>query len=256
MKNNQEKENKQSSIVDPIYATGKYFEDPCRYSLDSPLKAKDFLKLFRKCFKDKLIAISSYVDVGCGSGEAVKIISDSLIKDGYEIKSIKAYDVSPHVRNLKKEGIEFVYGDFCEATEYVNLVTLFDVIEHIPDPVQFIKEVSKKCDIIGFHIPLDNTFNDGLRNHFRVKIRNPGHLVFLDTASAINLLTLSGLLVMDYNYTFSFLSPSGRKSLLSKLIFPFRFGISLVNPYLLSKTLGGASLMVIALTPQGRAKFY
>jgi hypothetical protein len=129
------------------------------------------------------------------------------------------------------------------------------VVEHVPDTIAFIRSVSQRCKIIGFHIPLDYSLNVALRNLFRAKLQNPGHLMFLDVVSALNLLTVSGLRVVDYEYTFGFMAPSGHSTILSKLVFPLRYLFAKASPWLLSRTLGGASLIVVAMTPNGLGEY-
>jgi SAM-dependent methyltransferase len=242
--------NSPGSIVDSAYSSGRYFEQYDRFNKDAQFKAKCFLRLFLRCRDQIDSPIRSYVDVGCGTGEIVGKVTDLLNEAGVGLIKVKGYDVSPHVKNIKVKGIEFVHGDFCETSEIVDLVTLFDVFEHVPDPISFIKHVAGRCKIIGFHIPLDDSLNCAIRNLFSKKLHRPGHLIYLDSVFALNLLSLAGLRVIDYDYTFGFLAPSGHKTILSKIVFPFRFLMSKISPWLLSKTIGGASLMVIAKTPK------
>lgn len=239
------------STVDPCYSKGDYFSDVRRHSEDAKFKADNFLKVFSRFAGQNNLSINSFVDVGCGSGDVVKMIADSLNANRSDLIEFKAYDVSPHVQNVRNEGIEYIHADFCESDEFVDVVTLFDVFEHVPDAIEFIKTVAKRCKIIGFHVPLDNSINVALRNGFRAKLRNPGHLIFLDSAFALSLLNLSGLRVVDYEYSFAFLAPSGHSTLLSRIVFPLRYLLAKISPWLLSKTLGGASLMVLAITPKG-----
>lgn len=251
---NQQASEQQRETIDSVYAAGRYFEDPKRHSEDARFKANNFLRLFQRVAKENRIAINSYIDVGCGSGDIVKTISASLRSSGFDLEVVKGYDVSPHIRNITHEGIEFVHGDFSKSNESVDLVSLFDVFEHIPDPISFIKEVSQRCNIIYFHIPLDFNVNNAIRDKFRSKLRSPGHLMFMDSVYALNLLTLSGLRVIDYEYTFGFLAPSGHRSILGRLALPIRLVIAKISPWLLSKTIGGISLSAIAITPQGLNK--
>jgi len=239
------------SIVDPVYFKGNYFADARRYSGDARFKADNFLKVFLRFVKHHTPVINSFVDVGCGSGDIVKMIADSLRVNGFDSVTFKAYDVSPHVLNIKNEGVEYICGDFCESDEFVDVVTLFDVFEHVPDTIEFIKSISQRCKIIGFHIPLDYSLNFAMRNKFHSSLHNPGHIVFLDIASALNLLALSGLRVVDYEYTFGFFAPSGHSTMLSKIVFPLRCILAKISPWLLSKTFGGASLIVITITTHG-----
>lgn len=239
------------SLIDPGYSSGDYFEDSGRHSEDAEFKANSFVNLFLRFAKRNDLVIRSLIDVGCGSGKIVKIIADILRSNGFDLLKVKGYDVSPHVQNIENEGVEYIYADFCKADEFVDLVTLFDVFEHIPDPIESIKLVSQRCKIVALHIPLDNSLNNAIRNKFRSKLKNPGHLIFMDSIFALNLLALAGLRVMDYEYTLGFLASSGHSSTLSRVVLPFRHLLFKISPWLLSKTIGGASLIVIAVTPSG-----
>ena len=241
----------EGSVVEHYYASGDYFEDADRHSEDADFKATNFLDLFLRLAKRHKLAIQSFADVGCGSGHVTKIIRDGLKSNGFDPLTVKGYDVSPHVQNIKMKGIEFIYEDFCKSDDFVDLVTLFDVIEHVPDPIEFIKLAAQRCKVMALHIPLDHSLNNAIRSKFRILLEDPGHLIFLDNGSALTLLALSGLRVVDYEYTFGFLAPSGHTSLLSKVILPFRYMLAKLSPGLLSKTIGGTSLMVVALTPTG-----
>lgn len=242
---------REGSIVDPSYSSGDYFTDSQRGSGDAKFKADNFLKLFLRFTKQNHLSINSFVDVGCGSGDIIKLIADSLKANGFDSVTFRAYDVSPHVLNIRNDGIEYIKGDFSESDEFVDVVTTFDVFEHVPDTIEFIKSIAQRCKIIGFHIPLDYSLNVAMRNLFHSKLQNPGHLVFMDIVSALNLLAFSGLRVVDYEYTFGFFAPSGHSTIFSKIVFPLRYLLAKVSPWFLSRTIGGASLMVLAITPRG-----
>ena len=240
------------SKADPNYTRGDYFADPLRHSKYAKSNSNNFLKIFLKFAKHNKLMIRSYIDVGCGSGDTVKIVAESLKENDLALVKVRGYDVSPHVKNIKNEGVEYIHGDFCESDEFVDLVTLFDVIEHVPDPINFIKLVSQRCKIMGLHIPLDYSLSLAMRNKFRSKLRKPGHLIFLDCVSALNLLTFAGLRVIDYKYTFRFFPRLGQRAPFSRILFPFRYVLAKINPYLYSKMFGRANLVVIAITPNGR----
>lgn len=232
------------------YTSGAYFTDPSRHSEDAEFKANEFLTLFlfQHGWDHLSVRLGSYVDVGCGSGDVVKHVASGLRKAGCQLTSVKGYDISPHVATLAGKDIEFIHGDFCNSQVNADLVTLFDVFEHIPGPIEFLREVSRRSKMVGLHIPLDDNLNGALRNLFHSKLKNPGHLLFLDTAAALNILTLAGLRVIDYKYTYSFQAPSGHSTVLSRLMYPLRALAARMSPWVLSKTLGGASLMVLAVT--------
>jgi SAM-dependent methyltransferase len=232
-----------------VYTRGEYFSDPLRHSEDAVFKATEFLDLFGS--HPGLLNIRSYADVGCGSGAATIAVAEGLRQRGAQLTEATGYDVSPHVRALSHKSVHFMEGTFGSQSESVDLVTMFDVIEHVPAPIHFLKEIASHAKILGLHIPLDNSANVAIRDGYRGNLKDPGHLIALDTASALNLLAFAGLQTMDYKYTLAFKSPSGHQSFKQKLIYPLRWGLSLISPWILSKTLGGVSLMVLAITPLG-----
>jgi SAM-dependent methyltransferase len=236
--------------ADP-YADGAYFADATRHRDDAEFKAREFLSLFARVMPAASLPIRSYADVGTGSGDGARLIAEGLKRGGYPLERVKGYDVSPHAGSLALEGVEYLHGDFAESGEHVDLVTLLDVFEHVVDAITFLKNVSARCHVIGCHVPLDDSLNVAFRDLFRSKLRNPGHLLFMDGVFALNLLSLSGLKVLDYRYTFSFQAPSGHAGILSRVVYPVRKAAALVSPWMLSKVFGGASLMVVALTPSG-----
>lgn len=239
------------AAADPMYSSGAYYQTHSRYARDAAFKAQNFLDVFLPLAREHAWRINSYVDVGCGSGDIAAAITQALRHAGHDVSVAKGYDVSPHVQELNFSAVEFVHADFCESGENADLVTLFDVFEHVTDPLRFIGAVRDRCRIVGFHIPLDNSLNHALRDKYKRLLKEPGHLIFLDAASALNLLTLAGLRVVGYCYTFGFLAPSGRRSFYAKALFPVRYLLANLSPWLLSKTLGGASLLVVAITPRG-----
>src|SRR5689334_1329751 len=128
----QTSETSHANIISPEYSSGAYFSDPTRHSEDAPFKAEAFRRLFRRLDPRIVRGIRSYADVGCGSGDAVQLVARGLREDGCSLESVFGYDLDPRIRGLQKPGIEFVHGDFCASGKDVDLVTLFDVVEHVP----------------------------------------------------------------------------------------------------------------------------
>jgi SAM-dependent methyltransferase len=229
-----------------MYKEGEYFSDITRHQEDTDYKVKAILRLLIPVLAQQKITINSYADVGCGSGGVVKAMKNQLNNAGYQISKIQGFDISPHVSKLQAEGIEFKMGDFSVDGEVVDLVTLTDVFEHVTAPANFIADVAKKARILAFHIPLDDCFSVNFRNLQRAKIKNPGHLIFLNTNTALNLITASGLKILDYDYSLETLgAPSNNETVLQKIAHPFKVVISKISPWLLAKIFG-FSLVVIA----------
>lgn len=236
--------------VEPKYASGAYFRAPLRHAEDAAFKADHLLRLLQRVAAARPLTVRSYADVGCGSGIAAEMIARGLEQAGWNLTTARAYDVSPHVAQLRSDRVEYVHGDFCAEDTEADLVTMFDVFEHVVAPVEFLRAVSMKCRLLGLHIPLDDSLNHALRDKFRALLDEPGHLVYLNAVSALNLLAVSGLRVLDYEYTFAFRAPSGRRTFKAKAVYPVRAVLGALSPWLLSRVLGGASLAVLAATPR------
>ena len=243
---------KKNRVIDPLYSSGKFHEESSKNNNDAKFKSECFTKLLFRILDKYKLKINSYTDVGCGNGQVIKLVRDSYnLKYKKKLDKICGFDIHPFIKEIRDDEITFVQNDFLESKEYFDLVTLFDVIEHVVSPIDFLKSVSEKSCFIGLHIPLDNNFNIMFRNLFRKKIIHPGHLTCMDSAFALNLITLSGLRIIDYEYTFSFLAPSGYSSFYAKILFPIRYLFAKISPWLMSKTIGGVSIMVLAVTDKG-----
>lgn len=119
----------------------------------------------------------------------------------------------------------------------------------VPDPLGFIRKVGARAHRVALHIPLDDSWMVTFRDLPRAKLSHPGHLIYLDAPSALNLLALAGLRVRTYAYSPVFRAPTGQQSKSQRLLTPSRGLLYRLSPYLAQKLLGGVSLMVLAETP-------
>lgn len=176
-----------------------------------------------------------------------------LLKMGCESAQVEGFDVHPNVSQFPSdESVRFIRGDFCRvATDLYDMAVLFDVIEHIPDPIGFLRLVGQQTRFIALHIPLDDTIVSGIRNLYRQNIQHPGHIIALDTTAALNLLAFSGLRIIDFTYSPAFRAPSNAETPLQRIANPMRSILYRLSPFVLQKILGGVSLTVLAISPLG-----
>ncbi len=231
------------------YSSGRYAEE--YLGEDDEFKARAFLSLFDRVAKVYGLQPDSYIDIGCLGGGVVEAVANGLRSRGHALSTVKGYDVSPNVKEFVRPGIEFVQGDFTTSEERVDLVTLFDVLEHVLRPVEFVRAIADRCKYIGVHIPLDDSVANGMFNRFRSRLDYPGHLIYLNPASALSLMAHCGLRVVDYEYTHGFLAPSGSLTRKQRAIKPFRSAVASASPWMASRLVGGVSLMVLCATERG-----
>ena len=239
------------SWIDPYYSTGQ-FQGESDGFLDASYKIVELQKLLESSRQlSALFPLSRVADVGCGSGHTTFLLQSMCSQNGYGDVSVEGYDVHPAVLNYQgSTSVKFVRGDFCALDVPVfDLVVLFDVIEHVPAPVEFLRQVALRARFVALHIPLDDSIFSWLR-HLQLKnLSNPGHLLVLDPPSALNIVAMAGLRTILFRYSPVFRAPSGLISRGQKLVKPLRALLYRFNPYFLQKTLGGTSLMVLAASP-------
>jgi Methyltransferase domain len=231
------------------YSSGRYAKE--HTGDDDGFKARAFLSLFDRVAKVYGLDPGSYIDVGCLGGGVVEAVANGLRRRGHSLSTVKGYDVSPMAKTFVRPGIEFVQGDFTASEERVDLVTLFDVLEHVLRPVEFVRAIAERCKYIGLHIPLDDSIANGIFNRFGSRLNYPGHLIYLNPASALSLMAHCGLRVVDYEYTHGFQAPSGSLTRKQRAIKPFRAVVAMANPWVASRLVGGVSLMVLCATERG-----
>jgi|GEM_PF-2371470 len=245
-------ETPQGSIVDPMYSRGNFIRASSGHQ-DARYKVEQFVLLLARNTDLFPVGKRRFVaDVGCGTGETTLLLHRALTTLWGVSPRVDGYDVHPYLPKSPEDDVSFIAADFClEARKVYDLVLLFDVVEHVPAPIDFLQAVSRFARFVALHIPLDNSLLCWLRGLPRQKIGFPGHLLVLDPSAAINLLTFAGLRIVDFSYSPVFRAPSGRATPYQRLLYPVRTLIYWLNPYIAQRLLGGVSLMVLARTGVG-----
>jgi len=126
-----------AKIYDEKYFRGKVY---CDY-----IQEKTFRK---KLFLEKLNLIKTYIppngkvlDVGCATGFFLEVMR----KLGYETYGIEVSDyASNYARNMLK--LNVITGDLLSASfpdDFFDIITMFDVLEHLPNPIETLAECSR-----------------------------------------------------------------------------------------------------------------
>lgn len=105
------------------------------------LLRKNVISILRSHFKNKTVV--KYLDIGCGNCSGTKIIVDFLLFEGYNVETtvtdihhLKRLKIEPkkyYVANYEKKPIKGIY----------DIITCFEVIEHIYDTDSFLLNVKK-----------------------------------------------------------------------------------------------------------------
>jgi 2-polyprenyl-3-methyl-5-hydroxy-6-metoxy-1,4-benzoquinol methylase len=227
-----------------LYSDGTYSNNnPNWHSEDSEWKSKE---IFTMIEKNSLLP-NSIVEVGCGFGGILANIQSKLSN----INSYVGYDVSGHAienAKLKQENhkIKFINKDILKEDVFFDLLLCIDVVEHIENPYEFLRELKDKSNFKIFHFPLDMNALAVARSGRMLEVKNTvGHINYYTKDLALEILKDCGYEVIDSFYTTGSIK-SKNKSTKNAIIKPIRRLGYFLNKDLFVRLLGGFSLLVLA----------
>ena len=147
----------------------------------------------RAFLKDNPIAGGSLLDVGCGTGNFLLAAK----KKGYSVRGIDfdpdAVNVAHNIFGLDKVSTGSL-NDLVQEDATFDIVTFFEVLEHMDSPNIFIDEVKKllkPSGFIGLSVPYRGSWNV-----FKAGDKPPRHLTRWDKISMKNFLERNGFAVI------------------------------------------------------------
>jgi SAM-dependent methyltransferase len=189
------------------------------------------------------------VDIGCGAGGVLGELANVLAARGTRMAGLGIDIGEEALAMARKRWPELAFrcqsAAGLEGTYDVGL--LMDVIEHVENPWQLIRDAARACRHLVFHIPLDDNVLTEAANLYGHKAESMGHIHFYTRRKALWLMESNGLEVLAHRLTKAFavessLALSARHRMLS---YPRRI-MAAVSPAACARLLGGMSLMIVA----------
>ena len=233
-----------SSTSKTMYRIGKYFEKNPTWQVEkSPWKAKQILKII----KDNNLDPYTICDVGCGAGE----ILNQLYLQMHSKISFTGYELSPDgfelCQSRKKDRLQFHLGNlFDDNNAFFDLVMAIDVVEHVENYFDFLRNLRKKGKYKILHIPLEICVQTVFRGTWFTKSRQRvGHIHYFTKETALAALTDTGYEIVDWFYTSEAIDLPFKsfKSLLAR--YPRKIFCK-ISKDITVRVLGGYSLLVLA----------
>jgi 2-polyprenyl-3-methyl-5-hydroxy-6-metoxy-1,4-benzoquinol methylase len=224
------------------YTGGAYLErNPTWHVEDSVWKADQVERLLAA---HPEVERRTVAEVGCGAGEILRSLHDR-----WPDAELVGYEVSPHAHELAAsraaDRLSFRLADATEEPMQVDLLLLMDVVEHVDDPLAFLRALARRCRHAVLHIPLDMTLLAVARpHHLMVARRDTGHLHYFVKETALETVRDGGFEVVDWRYTE--VERRRNASRKQRVLDATRRLVSRVDRDLAVRLAGGASLLVLA----------
>jgi len=225
------------------YLGSEYLErNPSWDQQDSPWKAD----LVRDALKRQNLQPGSIVEVGCGAGKVIMKLRQFLPE-----AELHGFDIAPAAAQFWPDsaanGVQFTLGDFLSSIDKrYDVVLLLDVIEHLANPFEFLLRLRPRGRYFVFHIPLDLSALNILRERPLLYVRaKVGHLHYFTRSLALALLEECGYVVLDAQFTGAAFSAPQRdwKGRLMGLLRRMSYA---VHRDFAVRLLGGETLVVVA----------
>lgn len=225
------------------YHDGRHLaENPRWHAEDAPLKADAVLKMLARVGWTP----ASIVDVGCGSGDVLRLLRAGLHEGWGAQTTLVGWESSADATRLWRDtpGVTLRRGDPFAQGVSADLVLALDVAEHVDDDVGFLRALGQVAPRAVLRLPLDDSWLDTLRPARKQAARERyGHVHAYTRRIALARLALAGWAPIATAYDRT--SPSLRTPRQHLMDAARRLGMK-VLPDLTVDALGGWSLTVAA----------
>lgn len=194
-------------ILNKSYDTEEYYQSNYwegREANDSDYKVELFKRFIRR-HPDFIVNKTTFAEIGCGQGAFVFPFEKYLktLKKEYKIYG---YDISTYAIGIAKEkntsdNIEFSIGSAAELSDGIDLVFVIDVLEHVENTYQFLRDIAIKTNNVIIYMPIESSVCHLFAGKQSASYKRFRHIHFFSWESAILLIEHSPFEIVDYQFT-------------------------------------------------------
>lgn len=151
----------------------------------------------RRKFVTSIKGGGKLLDIGCATGNFMRAMKSS---PGWELFGV---EINKHAAEIARQefSLNVIHGELEQANfpqDYFDVITLWDVLEHLPDPQSTLSEiyrVLKKDGALILRIPNGNSWDARLFGRYWFGLDAPRHYYIFNQKTITKLLDLSGFQV-------------------------------------------------------------
>lgn len=190
---------RQMGIADRYTGDAYVTSNPDWHMADSPWKADQILAMLRG------EQVETVCEVGCGAGEILRQLHDRMPATrrlvGFEIAEVPLAMAAERAT----ERLSFKLMDAADDDEVFDLMLIMDVIEHVLDPISFLRNLRFKAKRTILHVPLDLSVQSVIRPGKLMTWRERvGHIHYFTPETAIATVRDAGYVIRGHVFTRSF----------------------------------------------------
>ena len=188
---------KYNNKMDAIYTDGSYLKaNPGWHKQDAAWK----LAHVQRALAQARMAPQTVCDIGCGSGELIKIWA----REQPHMRFVGC-DISPQAYALcvqdAPQTVRFVQGKEPDGGPF-DVALAIDVLEHVPEPEAFLNVLQKQAEAAVLHVPLDLAFRTLIKPEIlEEERRTVGHIHSYTAAYLKRVLRRQGYEIVSWHYT-------------------------------------------------------
>ena len=221
-----------------FYTNGSYLEKNPDWHVEHSLWKADQVQ---KLLSQHSIEPSTACDVGCGAGAVL-----ATLEPIWKNTTLTGFDISPDCLALarRRQSARLTFKEI-PVTGFFDVMLVLDVIEHVEDYFQLLRELRSHAKYKVFHIPLDLNVHSLLRNVLTINRSQFGHIHYFTKESALDTLKACGYQIVDWHYTPAIVDLGGNslKESITRRLRKLAFSLSKDYGQLV---LGGYALLVLA----------
>lgn len=220
-----------------IYESGKYLQNNPSWHLED---AERKYNQIRKIIIKNDVKFDTVIDIGCGIGAVLNYFAVDFSQ-----KNLFGIDLSHEIISIAKKkypNIHFESKSITDIKTNHDIALILDVVEHIEDFYDFLRNCKKISSYQIFRIPLELNSYSIFTNNFIKNRKKYGHIHHFNTDIIINILEEQGFQILDYHFDETNFKDSSIKA---KLIFPFKYLVKIINRKLAENIFGGSFLVIL-----------